>query len=146
MRRVLLAAVVGFLGLTAPATATSTLPPAVHFDQGPGVLAKVTSFTTSGDYRMDIVRQGQVIGQAAWTGTRGTRGVPSLVIGDVANLYVGETLRFSATYDGTPTIEGACGGRSSFTFTRGRLGQRWRAGVLTPLDYPQDPWDADRLR
>ena len=66
--------------------------------------------------------------------------LPSLVIGDVANLYVGETLRFSATYDGTPAIEGACGGRSSFTFTRGRLGQRWRAGVLTPLDYPRDPW------
>ena len=140
MRRVLLAAVVGFLALTAPATATSTVPPAVHFDQGPGVLAKVTSFTTSGNHRLDVVRQGQVVGQAAWTGTRGTVALPSLVIGDVANLYVGETLRFSATYDGTPAIEGACGGRSSFTFTRGRLGQRWRAGVLTPLDYPRDPW------
>ena len=65
MRRVLLAAVVGFPALTAPATATSTVPPAVHFDQGPGVLAKVTSFTTSGNHRLDVVRQGQVVGQAA---------------------------------------------------------------------------------
>src|SRR5690349_13485214 len=123
MHRVLLAAIAGLLMLTTPAAASSTLPPAVHFEQGPGILAKVTVIIGegSGNHRIEVLRQGQVIGQRPLTGGGGTVVVPNLVSGDVANLYAGETLRYSAAYDGTPTIEGACSGRSSFTFSRGRL-------------------------
>ncbi len=139
MRRLLLAAAVGFLALTAPAAAVTPPPPFVHFDLGPGVSTKVTTYAYGTDQRMEVVRQGQVVAQSAGTsGGRGTVIVPSLTAGDVANVYVKGALRMSATYDGNPAIEGACIGRSSFTFTRGSRDHEWRAGVLTPLDYPWD--------
>ena len=150
MRRLLLASAAAFLALTAPAAATTiALPPPahVHFDLGPGVGSKVTTYAYGADQRMEVVRQGQVVAQS--TGTSGGRGrvmTPGLVAGDVANVYVGGTLRLSATFDGTPTLDGACTGRSSFTFTRGGLGHQWRAGLLTPLDYPRDGAAALRRR
>ena len=151
MRRLLLMAVVSCLALTAPAAATTiAVPPPqrVHFDLGPGVGSKVTTYAYGADQRMEVVRQGQVVAQSTGTsGGRGTVMTPGLVAGDVANVYVSGTLRFSATFDGTPTIDGACVGRSSFTFTRGTPGSQWRAGVMTPLDYPRDgsvPFGAER--
>jgi hypothetical protein len=148
MRRHILAAAFACLGLTVPATAETPPPPYLHFDVGPGVGAKVTTYGYGADQRMEVVRQGQVVAQS--TGTRGGRGTvmtPGLAAGDVASVYVNGTRRFSATFDGTPTLDGACVGRSSFTFTRAGLGHEWRAGVLTPADYPRDgsvPFGAER--
>jgi hypothetical protein len=125
--------------LPATAGASSTVPPVVHFDQGPGVSAALAVYTGGGDYRVELVRGGQVLGQAAWSGERGGRvSVPRLIAGDVARLYAGGALRHVATYDGTPVIEDACAGRSAFSFTRPSLRHEWAAGVLTPRDLPLD--------
>ena len=85
MRRLLLAAACSFLALTAPAAATTIAlppPPYVHFDLGPGVGTKATTYAYGADQRMEVVRQGQVVAQSTGTsGGRGTVMTPGLLAG-----------------------------------------------------------------
>jgi hypothetical protein len=137
MRRVLLAAVVGLLALPAPASATTPASAVVRFELGPGVAARVGIWFKIPGSRIELVRAGRVVA-AGEPDQRYNLYVRDLVAGDVANIYLGGQLFSSATYDGTPTMEGACAGRSSFTFTRAGLGQEWRAGLMRDVDYPSD--------
>ena len=60
--------------------------------------------------------------------------LPSLLAGDVINVYTGDKLSFTVTYDGAPKISDACAGRLWFTMTLGALDQKWGAAATGLID------------
>jgi hypothetical protein len=126
------------IAMVAAVTATAALAPSAHawttrfsFSSQEGAPGLVAVDSPYSDTRLELVRNGVVIGH----GFTDALEVSALQHDDVAKLYQGSgnTLIASATYEATPTINGtACIGRNAFNVTKAADAVVIDAGAFAP--------------
>jgi hypothetical protein len=122
------------LAFTAAAAtlATAAVAPAAHaattvwFDVSQGSSARVELSGSSPYTRLDVLRNGAVIGSSA----SGRLDLADLLANDVVTVYNGAAIVATVPFDGLPMIgNDACVGHSSFTVQRGANAQLLEAGA-----------------
>src|SRR4051794_21369369 len=114
------AALVASLGAAASATAApydTGFRFSQYEDGGANVAAQGPSVPAF--HHLDVVRSGAVVATSPPSPSFASLDVRTLLAGDIARYYDGNTIRATASYDGLPAIApNACAGRTTFTATR----------------------------
>jgi hypothetical protein len=142
LRRAILAAATATM-------ATAAFAPAAHawtqfsFSTQNGAAALVEADATTVHTRLEVVRGTTMLAQS----TGDSVGVATLQPGDVANLYSGDALVATGTYNGLPTVTNVCVGHSAFSAARGAAATIVDAGAYRTLagsvDWVAATWTED---
>ncbi|MDA0164328.1 hypothetical protein OM076_28920 [Solirubrobacter ginsenosidimutans] len=138
------------LAAAAATLATAAFAPAAHawtefsFSSQSGTTALVEVDATAAHNRLEVVRGATLLAQSAGDTVSIS---DDLHAGDVANLYSGNALVATGTYDGLPKPTNVCIGHTAFSAARAQNATIFDAGAYRPVagsvEWVAATWTAD---